>query len=173
MKRFIIPLIAVVLFFLEPVFSLFSPIELGSVRYTLVPRFVIVYLVFIASYYDLRKAVLYGLCFGLLYDMYHIDIIGIYTFLYPLICFLASVIIRQVHRSTGTVMLLSLFMVVLLETMSYLFASLISLTSISLDVFATARLIPTVIANLIFIILFGWLFKNLIYKRVVEKQAGM
>ncbi len=173
MKRFIIPLIAVVLFFLEPVFSLFSPIELGDVRYTLVPRFVIVYLVFVASYYDLRKAVIYGLCFGLLYDMYHIDIIGIYTFLYPLICFLASVIIRQVHRSTGTVMLLCLFMVVLLETMSYLFASLIALTSIGFDVFMTARLVPTVIANLIFIILFGWLFKNLIYKRVIEKQAGM
>ena len=173
MKRFIIPLIAVVLFFLEPVFSLFSPIELGDVRYTLVPRFVIVYLVFIASYYDLRKSVLYGLFFGLLYDMYHIDIIGIYTFLYPLICFLAFVIIRQVHRSTGTVMFLSLVMVVLLEMMSYLFASLIALTSISFEVFMTARLVPTVIANLIFIVLFGWLFRNLIYKRVIEKQAGM
>lgn len=173
MIRIIIPLIAVVLFFLEPVFSLFSPIELGDVRYTLVPRFVIVYLVFIASFYDLRKAVIYGLLFGLLYDMYHIDIIGIYTFLYPLICFLASVIIRQVHRSTLTVMLLSVVMVVLLEMMSFFFASLISLTSIGFDVFLTARLVPTVIANSVFIILFGWIFRNLLYKRVREKQVGM
>ncbi|MDW0109634.1 rod shape-determining protein MreD [Sporosarcina aquimarina] len=173
MIRIIIPLIAVVLFFLEPVFSLFSPIELGDVRYTLVPRFVIVYLVFIASFYDLRKAVIYGLLFGLLYDMYHIDIIGIYTFLYPLICFLASVIIRQVHRSTLTVMLLSVVMVVLLEMMSFFFASMISLTSIGFDVFLTARLVPTVIANSVFIILFGWIFRNLLYKRVREKQVGM
>ena len=173
MNRFIIPLIAVALFFMEPVFSLFSPIELGDVRYTLVPRFVIIYLVFISSYFSLRTSIIYGICFGLLYDMYHIDIIGVYTFLYPLICFLASVIIRQVNRSTGTVMLLSLFMVVLLEMMSYLFASLIGMTSIGFELFLTARLIPTVIANSVFVLLFGWLFKNLHYKRVVEKQIGM
>ena len=34
MIRSIIPLIAVLLFFLEPVFSLFSPIELGTIVYT-------------------------------------------------------------------------------------------------------------------------------------------
>ena len=35
MIRFIIPLIAVLLFFLEPVFSLFSPIEIaGDALYT-------------------------------------------------------------------------------------------------------------------------------------------
>ena len=51
MIRSIIPLIAVLLFFLEPVFSLFSPIEIGGNSYTLVPRFVIVYLIFIAVYY--------------------------------------------------------------------------------------------------------------------------
>ncbi len=52
MIRFVIPLIAVLLFFLEPVFSLFSPIDIGGMSYTLVPRFVIVYLIFIAVYYS-------------------------------------------------------------------------------------------------------------------------
>ena len=52
MIRSIIPLIAILLFFLEPVFSLFSPLEIGGALYTLVPRFVIVFLVFIAVYYS-------------------------------------------------------------------------------------------------------------------------
>lgn len=173
MKRFIIPLIAVVLFFIEPVFSLFSPIELGEVRYTLVPRFVIIYLVFISSYYSQRTAIIYGLCFGLLYDVYHSDIIGVYTLFYTSICFFSSVTIRRVHRSAGTVMLMSLIMVLLLEVASYVFASFAGMTSIGFSSFWTTRLVPTMIANSVFILFVGWLFKNLLYTRDVEKQSNM
>ena len=56
-------------------------------------------------------------------------------------------IIRQVHRHIVTVMILSLFLVALLEVLSYIFASLISLTSIGLDEFISGRLVPTMIAN--------------------------
>ena len=112
------------LFFLEPVFSLFSPIEFQEERYTLVPRFVIVYLIFIAVYYDRKRAIIYGIVLGLLYDMFYIDIIGLYAFLYPLICFIATLIIRQIHRHIVTVMFLALFLIVVLELLSYFFASL-------------------------------------------------
>ena len=103
--------------------------------YTLVPRFVIVYLIFIAVYYSRQRAIIYGIVFGLLYDMFYIDIIGLYAFLYPLICFIAALIIRYMHRHIVTVMILSLFLIALLEVLSYIFASLISLTSIGLDEF--------------------------------------
>ena len=167
MIRSVIPLIAVLLFFLEPVFTLFSPVEIGGETYTLVPRFVIVYLVFIAVYYGRKRALVYGIILGLLYDMYHIDIIGLYAFLYPLICYIASLIIRQIHRHIVTVMFLSLFLIMILELLSYFYASLLSLTTIGLDEFISGRLVPTIIANSFFVGMFGWLFKNLIYKRVV------
>ena len=168
MIRSIIPLIAVFLFFLEPVFSLFSPIQLGGTLYTLVPRFIIVYLIFIAVYYSKQSAILYGIVLGLLYDIFYIDIIGLYAFLYPLICFIAAMIARQVHRHIVTVMILSLFLVALLEVLSYVFASIIALTSIGSDEFITGRLIPTMIANSLFVVMFGWIFKTLIYKRVLK-----
>ena len=171
MIRSIIPLIAVILFFLEPVFSLFSPLELDGNLYTLVPRFVIVYLIFIAVYYSRQRAIVYGIVFGLLYDMFFIDIIGLYAFLYPLICIIATVIIRQVYRHLLTVMLLSLFLIALLELLSFFFASLISLTLIGMDEFISFRLIPTMFANSIFVIMFGWVFKNLIYRRVLRSQS--
>ncbi|KXH87323.1 rod shape-determining protein MreD [Sporosarcina sp. HYO08] len=173
MIRFVVPLIAVLLFFLEPVFSLFSPIELGDIRYTLVPRFVMIYLIFITAYYSRERAIVYGIILGLLYDMFHIDIIGLYAFLYPLICFIASLIIREVHRHIVTVMFLSLSMIILLELFSFFFASLIALTSIHLDEFIVTRLVPTMVANSIFIIMFGWLFKNVIYKRVLLKRGDI
>ncbi|CAM3110423.1 rod shape-determining protein MreD [Filibacter tadaridae] len=171
MIRSVIPLIAVLLFFFEPVFSLFSPIDIGGVNFTLVPRFVIVYLIFIAIYDSRPRAIVYGIVLGLLYDMFHIDIIGLYAFLYPLICFIATVMIRQVHRHITTVMLLALALILLLEVLSYFFASFISLTSIGMEEFLFTRLLPTIIANSIFVGMFGWFFKNLIYKRVLQRQG--
>ncbi|EGQ22617.1 rod shape-determining protein MreD [Sporosarcina newyorkensis 2681] len=172
MTRFVIPLIAVVLFFLEPIFSLFSPIEQNGELFVFVPRFLIVYLIFIAAYYSRQRAILYGLILGLLYDMYHIDIIGLYTFMYPLICYLSTLVIRQIQRHTLTVMVLSLVMIVLLEILSYFFASVIALTSIDFNEFLTSRLVPTVIANSLFIVMFGWTFKQITLKRFSQKQAG-
>ncbi|MFD1206980.1 MULTISPECIES: rod shape-determining protein MreD [Sporosarcina] len=172
MIRFIIPLIAVILFFLEPVFSLFSPISIAGVQYTLVPRFVIVYLIFIAVYYSRRRAIIYGIVLGLLYDMYHIDIIGVYTFLYPALCYLAVLIIRQIHRHILVVMMLSLCLIIVLEMLSYLFASLISLTTIGFEEFVVSRLMPTMIANSIFVGMFGYLFKSLIDKSGLQKAVS-
>ncbi|MBD7983037.1 rod shape-determining protein MreD [Sporosarcina sp. Sa2YVA2] len=172
MSRFIIPLIAVVLFYLEPVFSLFSPVTIGQNEYTLVPRLVIVFLIFITVYYSRKQAIIYGIVFGLLYDMYHIDIIGVYTFLYPVICYLTAFIIRQVHRHILTVMALSIVMIALVEIFSYLFASLISLTTIGFDDFLSSRLLPTLIANSIFVGMFGYLFKQL-FDKSGEQLAGI
>lgn len=170
MTRSIIPLIAVLLFFLEPIFSLFSPIEVGDTLYTLVPRFVIVFLIFIVAYIGKRSAILYGIVLGLLYDMFYIDIIGLYAFLYPLVCLIAAMIIRQVHQHIVILMILSLFFVALLEVLSYGFASLISLTTIGTEEFVSGRLIPTIIANSLFIVIFGWFFRTLIYKYVLKLE---
>ncbi|PIC70709.1 rod shape-determining protein MreD [Sporosarcina sp. P16b] len=172
MIRFIIPIIAILLFFLEPIFSLFSPIEINGNLYVTVPRFLIVYLIFIATYYTSKRAIIYGFVLGLLYDMYHIDIIGLYTFMYPLICYVAALVIRQIERHTATVMVLSVVMIVLLELLSYFFASVIALTSIDFGEFFTSRLVPTMIANSLFIVMFGYMFKQITEKRFFQKQAG-
>ena len=172
MNRFLIPSIAFILFYLEPIVSLFSPVELGGGSYIFVPRLLIVFLIFIASYYSRQRAIFYGFLFGLLYDMYHIDIIGLYTFMYPLICYISSIIIRQIERQTLSVMLLSLGMIILLELLSYLFASIIALTSIGFGEFFTARLVPTIIVNSLFIGMFGWVFKVVTVRRFTQKRVS-
>ncbi|MER2008651.1 MAG: rod shape-determining protein MreD, partial [Psychrobacillus sp.] len=94
MMRYLVVLISVLLFYMEPIFGLFSPIELNNELYTLVPRFLIIYLIFVSIYYDKKRAMLYGLLFGLLYDVFFIDIIGLYSFIYPLMCLVASFIVK-------------------------------------------------------------------------------
>lgn len=171
MRRSIIPLIAFVLFFMEPVFSLFSPIEFNNQLFTLVPRFVIVCLIFIAVYDSRKHAIIYGIIFGLLYDVFYIDIIGLYAFLYPLISVIAASVIRYIHRHIVTVIILSLLLIAFLELLSYGFASLISITSIEFNEFVKSRLVPTMIANSLFVIMFGWFFKKVIEPKILSSSS--
>jgi rod shape-determining protein MreD len=169
MVRILIPFVAVVLFLLEPEFALFSPITLGEQTLTLVPRFVILYLIFISIYYSRKRACLYGLIFGLLYDVFYIDIIGLYSFLYPFICFIAGSTVRFIHQHLSVTTILSIVLVALMEIVLYYFFSFVQFTTIPVSVFLSNRLLPTIIANLLFLVMLGWAFKYLINARVLQR----
>ena len=98
MIRFLVIIISVLLFYMEPIFGLFSPIELNGDFYVFSSSFFIIYLIFVAIYYDRKRAMLYGLFFGLLYDVFFIDIIGLYSFIYPLMCLVASFMVKYIHQ---------------------------------------------------------------------------
>ncbi len=169
MIRFLIPFVAVVLFLLEPEFALFSPITWGEQTLVLVPRFVILYLIFISIYYSKKRACLYGLIFGLLYDVFFIDIIGLYSFLYPLVCFVAGSTVRFIHQHLSVTTILSVVLVALMEVFLYYFFYFIQFTTIPVSDFLSNRLLPTIIANLLFLIMLGWAFKYLINARVLQR----
>ncbi|AYC29745.1 rod shape-determining protein MreD [Paenisporosarcina cavernae] len=169
MIRWIVPAIAVVLFYLEPVFGLFSPIKIEEEYFSLIPRFAIMYLIFISIYYNTRRAMIYALFFGLLYDMFFIDIIGLYAFLYPLMCLVAAFIVRYVHQHLFVTTILTLVLVAGLEFLLYQFYSLIGQTDVSMHVFLRTRLMPTMIANSLFLFLLGWAFKYLISARHLQR----
>lgn len=169
MAKYLIPAVAIILFFLETEFSLFSPIDFNGEKAYLVPRFLILYLIFLSIYYDKRRAMWYGLVFGLLYDIFYIDIIGLYTFLYPFICFIAGSTVKYIHQHLVVTTTLSLALVAILEMLLHQFFLLIQFTDLSFTEFLNMRLIPTMIANCIFLIMLGWTFKYLLEARVLEK----
>ncbi|QHJ71577.1 rod shape-determining protein MreD [Planococcus halotolerans] len=170
MIRYILPLIALVLFFLEPVFGLFSPLQLDGDYYYIVPRFLLMFLIFVTVYYDAKHAMFYGLFFGLLYDVFFIDIIGLYSFLYPMMCLIAGYIVKSVHRNLVVATFLTLVLTALFEFMLYLFFSFISMTSMPVNIFLTSRLLPTMIANSLFLVMLGWAFKSVIVARLIERE---
>ncbi|WP_203333116.1 rod shape-determining protein MreD [Planococcus beigongshangi] len=170
MIRYLLPALALALFFLEPVFGLFSPLQLDGVYYYIVPRFLLMYLIFVTVYYDAKRAMIYGLFFGLLYDVFFIDIIGLYSFLYPLMCLIASYIVKSVQRNLVVATLLTLVLTALFEFMLYLFFSAISLAALPAEAFFISRLLPTMIANSVFLVMLGWAFKLIIDARLIERE---
>lgn len=128
------------------------------------------FLIFVTVYYDAKRAMFYGLFFGLLYDVFFIDIIGLYSFLYPMMCLIAGYIVKSVHRNLFVATVLTLVLTALFEFMLYLFFSFISLTSMPVDNFMTSRLLPTMIANSLFLLMLGWAFKSVIVARLLERE---
>ncbi|MDN7240361.1 rod shape-determining protein MreD [Planococcus sp. N028] len=172
MIRYWIPLISIVLFFMEPIFGLFSPLKLDGEFFYIVPRFLIMFLIFVAVYYDLKHAVYYGLFFGLLYDVFFIDIIGLYSFLYPAVCLIAGYIVKSIHRNLVVTTVMTLALTAIFEFVLYQFFKLISLVSMPMDVFLHTRLMPTMIANSLFLLMLGWIFKTVIDARLIEREKN-
>lgn len=173
MVRFLIPFVAVLLFLLEPEFAKFSPIHFENYTAYLVPRFLILYLIFISIYYNRKRAVIYGLIFGLLYDVFYIDIIGLYAVLYPAVCFLAGWSVKFIHQHLLITTVLAVLLVAVMEIILYEFFLLIGLTAMPFDTFFNGRLLPTIGANLLFLLILGWAFKYLIDARLLERERSM
>lgn len=164
-----IPTVAVILFLLEPEFALFSPIEWNGEIFYLVPRFLILYLIFLSIYYNRKRAITYGLIFGLLYDVFYIDIIGLYTVLYPLVCYIAGWSVKYIHPHLSITTVLSVLLVAVMEFILYYFFHFIHFTTLPFTDFLMHRLIPSIVANLLYLILLCWAFKYLIDARVLQK----
>ncbi len=173
MVRYLIPLVAVLLFLLEPEFAKFSPIYFDDYTAYLVPRFLILYLIFISIYYNRKRAVIYGLIFGLLYDVFYIDIIGLYSVLYPLVCFIAGWSIKFIHQHLLITTVLAVLLVAGMEILLYEFFLLIDFTAMPFWDFLNGRLLPTIGANLLFLLMLGWAFKYLIDARLLERERSM
>jgi rod shape-determining protein MreD len=173
MIRYLIPFVAVMLFLLEPEFAKFSPIYFEDYTAYLVPRFLILYLIFISIYYNRKRAIIYGLIFGLLYDVFYIDIIGLYSVLYPLVCFIAGWSIKFIHQHLLITTVLAVLLVAGMEFLLYEFFLLIDFTAMPFMVFLNGRLLPTIGANLLFLLMLGWAFKYLIDARLLERERSM
>lgn len=167
--RILIPLVAAFLFLLESSFALLSPVEFDDRTMYLVPRFLLLYLIFVSIYYDRKRAMQYGLVFGILFDVFYLNIIGLYTVLYPAVCLIAGYTVRYIHQHLAVTTGLAILLMSIFEFLLYQFFRLISYTSVPLDTFFYERLLPTIGANLIFLIMLGWVFKYLINARVLQQ----
>lgn len=171
MVKFFIGFVAVILFLVEPVFSLFSPFSFGEHIVYIIPRFLILYFIFLAIYYNRKVAIIYGFIFGLLYDVFYIDIIGLYTVLYPLICFIAGAVVKVIHKHMIVAAIISTMLITLLEFVIYHFNFYIGHTSMVMNNFIFYRLISTLIANSLFIALLMLIFSVLTNKRIFDENV--
>ena len=172
MQRIAVSIMAVFLFLLEPSFVFLSPLEFNSTLYYFVPRFLIIYLIFLATYHSKKRAMYIGLFFGILYDIFYVDIIGLYAFLYPCVIFLASSVMGYIRPNMAVTSTVALVLITILESVIYGFYSFIGLTTMAWQPFVQERLLPTLAMNFLFIILVAIIFANLINAKLLRNEMN-
>ena len=152
MIRLFAPLILFILFISESIFveiagEWFYQTNIYS------PKFIFIALVFLAFYGPKKYFFGFSIFFGLLTDVVYSEVIGVYLFSFPVLCYLVYLIKSAVQNNYFIALLISLVGVGLLEFFSFLINTVIRITTMPIDEFLFVRLIPTLIFNLVFLLI--------------------
>lgn len=164
MKRFSVPALIALFFILESVFVQVLPGEVFNSDRIFVPRFLLVGLFFLAVFASRNYAIILAFVFGLLFDVVYTEIIGIYLFMFPLMVYGVSSMMKVLQANLVIVTVVSMLGIAILELGVYEMNFLIHRTDMPFQTFLSMRLLPTIILNLSFTIIVAYPLKKLFEK---------
>ena len=159
MKKFLLPLLFLFLFLVESLFVQFFPGNLFGGK-VIVPHFLFAALVFLTIFTGKKQGIIYAAIFGMIFDIVYVEIIGIYFFLFPFICYIVTKIMHIMQSNIIIAFLVSLFAIALLEIGVYEMNFLIHVTDLDFMGFLNLRFYPTLILNAVFVLIFGYPLKR-------------
>jgi rod shape-determining protein MreD len=159
-KKYLLPVLIAFCFILESLFVELWPASLFQSKWIIVPHFLMVLIVFVTIYAGKKYGILYGFLFGLLFDVVYTEIIGIYLFMIPLIAYIIAWVMKILQSNIFVTSFVSLFGVALLELGVYEMNFLIQLTDMNFSDYVNLRLFPTLLLNLIFIMIIAFPLKK-------------
>ncbi|WP_053219029.1 rod shape-determining protein MreD [Virgibacillus senegalensis] len=175
MARFYLPLFLLFLLVLEGVAVDFLPNSLVTGRWMIAAHWVLLYSVLISIFYDLENtyvSVLYAIVFGLMIDIVYTSVLGVYMFIYPLVVYAIHGLKKLLHTNFLVAMVLSALAVALADTGVYIVYSFIGLTELPWKEFFFIRLVPTLFANMLFLIIIYPLTKSKLIKWSAERFSN-
>lgn len=166
MKRLYLPLILFVFVIVEGVAIELLPASFVINDLLIIPHWVFIFLLYMAIFYDSDQtyfSVLYGALFGLLIDLVYTNVLGVYMFAYAFIIYVVHGIRKLLHGNIYVTILLGIVGILLVDFTIYLIYSVVGLTDMALVDYLEYRLIPTILANLVFLLIL-YPFKNRLLK---------
>lgn len=152
MRKFLLPFFLFIAFIFESIFVELIPTETFGIDRIFVPRFIIILIMLIAFFYDRNKAVLFGIIFGMLFDIVYTDMLGIYMFSFPFVAYLISHSMKVLHSNIFVILIVSLMGLGMLETLVYGLYQLVDVVNLDWYEFLYNRLLPTLVLNGVFLI---------------------
>ncbi|MFZ3576408.1 rod shape-determining protein MreD [Virgibacillus sp. DJP39] len=167
MKRLYLPLILFVFVILEGVAIELLPSDLVMNNLLIIPHWVFVFLLYMAIFYDSDHtyfSVLYGAIFGMLIDIVYTGVLGVYMFAYAFTIYLLHGISKFVHGNIHVTILLGIIGIMFADFIIYLIFSVVGLTDMVLANYLLYRMVPTILANLLLLIVLYPIIKNRLIK---------
>jgi rod shape-determining protein MreD len=167
MKKLYLPLILLLIVSLEGVATAMLPKQFIGGDTWLIPHWTLLFLVLVAMLYDLDDSyysLLYALIFGLLKDIVYTDILGVYMFTYGFSIYLILELRRVLHGNIFVAALLGLLSIVFADVIGYLIYHVIGIAPMDFVTYLLHRLLPTLGANLIMLVILYLIFQKPLQK---------
>ncbi len=152
MKRYLLPTIIFLLFVIEgTVTQVF--LNFSSPEVIIVPRFSFILVMMSSIFLGRSVGTVYGIGLGLLYDIVHTHILGVYIFSMALVAYIFSFSFRIFQRNLLLLLFTLIVSVICLEYLIYRINTIIGITGLSHERFLGERIYPSVIINSCFAII--------------------
>lgn len=170
MTHFLFIITIFLLFVVEgTIVQVFSP-DRWDISIFMIPRFVVVLLIFAALFLGRRHGLLLGLIFGLLYDLVYGGVIGVYAFPMGLIGYFSGLSFKLFQQNIFVILFTVLVSLVAYEFMVYGILTLINFVQMDIYSFFFQKVIPTLILNIIFAILIAYPVRNILLQMKLEDE---
>ncbi|MDT8859525.1 rod shape-determining protein MreD [Alkalihalobacillus sp. MEB130] len=171
MSRFYIPAFIFLLLVIEgTLFQIITPSH-HDIDVTIVPRFLVVMVVFIGIHFGRNSSILYGIAFGLIYDIVYTQLLGVYMFGFGVIGYAFAYSYKQIQDSLLLHLVLVAAALSLFEYYQYGLYRLIGITDMGALMFFHERFWPSMLLNMVFAIIIYYPVKRLFSH--VERQASL
>lgn len=170
MTHFLFILTLFILFVIEgTIVQVFSP-ERWGINILMIPRFVLVLLIFSALFLGRIQGLFIGLVFGLLYDIIYGGVIGIYAFSMALVGYFSGLTFRIFQQNLFLILFTVLVSLVFHEFIVYGLLSLIRFIDLDVNFFFLHKVIPTLVLNMIFALLVSYPVRMILIRMKQEED---
>lgn len=155
MKHFVLPFILFLLLVSEGIALDLLPASLTSSDTLIVPHWVFLFLLLIGLFYDSNDtfySILYGIIFGLLIDIVYTGVLGIYMFIYPFALYVGYLLKRLLQTNIHMTILIAIVTMTVIEIFLVFVFSVVGMVETTASHFIVRRLLPTLLANILFLI---------------------
>lgn len=168
MQHVFLVLLLSLLFICENLFAIFISGLESFHGYILIPHFLLFALLFIAAYNNITYAMIYSVIFGALFDIVYTEVLGVYVFAYFVIVYGFKYVMRYLQGNLVIVSFLSLFCICILEVYVYGLLNLFGNINMDFSYFWSHRVIPTLLLNSLFIIIFCFPLQKFLVRLKVD-----
>ena len=131
------------------------PASLTSSDTLIVSHWVFLFLLLIGLFYDSNDtfySILYGIIFGLLIDIVYTGVLGIYMFIYPFALYVGYLLKRLLQTNLHMTILIAIVTMTIIEIFLVFVFSVVGMVETTANHFIVRRLLPTLLANILFLI---------------------
>lgn len=141
------------------------PSSLKFADFYFIPHWILLFLIVVTMFLDHDDsfiAIIYGIIFGLMSDILYTGMLGIYMFMIPFSLYIAKLLFRLLQNNLVMCLIVTAVSILIVEFGLYMIYSFLGVVSISVPSFIIERMIPTLLANLVFMLIIYFPVKKLV-----------